>query len=151
MANMNWLSLLLLAIGIALILVEVFAFTFKLLVLGIAALLMSLACYLFEIQPWALVLFGIVAVMIQIRVARNFPRVVGVPAGDVVGQSGYVSNVTVRDGITYAVISFSKPFGGSEQWNIKQSEPIKNPCRARVLKVNEDSTLTVEIDGEAAQ
>jgi membrane-bound ClpP family serine protease len=151
MIESNWMSLLLLAVGVSLILVEIFAFTFKLLVLGIAALLMSLVCYLLPIPPWALVVLGIIAVVLQVRIARTFPRVAGVPAIEVVGQEGYVSSVTVRDGVTYGLISFSKPFGGSEQWKIKQSTPLTNPCRARVVKVNEDSTLTVEFEGEAAQ
>lgn len=147
MTDSYLMSLLLLALGISLVLIEIFAFTFKLLVLGIAALLMSLACYLWDVPAWGLVIFGMVATFAQVFVARRYPRVAGVPASDVVGESGFVTSVTVRDGITHAVISFSKPFGGLDQWNIKQTEPLVNQCRARVLKVNEDSTLTVEIEG----
>lgn len=146
----NWLSVLLLAVGVTLILIEVTAFTFKLLVLGVAALLMSLACYLWPIPIWALVVFGIVAVMLQISLARRFPKAKGIAAGDVVGQAGFVSDVSVRDGHTHAVINFSKPYGGLEQWKIKQTEPLMNQCRARVLKVNDDSTLAVEIEGGVA-
>lgn len=151
MTDSNSLSLLLLAIGISLILVEVTAFTFKLLVLGIAALVMSLACFLWPIPAWALVTFGIAAVVLQISLARRYPKAQGIAAGDVVGQAGYVSDVRSQDGYTHAVISFSKPYGGFEQWKIKQTEPLMNQCRARVLKVNDDSTLTVEIEGEATK
>lgn len=151
MTDINWLSLMLLVAGAALILIEAFAFTLKLLVLGIAACLMSLACYLWAVPVWGLVTFGIVAVLAQIIFARQFPHAKGIPATAVVGEAGFVSGVTLRDGITYALINFSTPIGGNEQWKIKQTEPLKNQCRARVLMVNDDSTLTVEIEGEATQ
>lgn len=151
MNDFNWLSLLLLAIGVSLIAVEIFVFTFKLLVLGIAALLMSLGCYIWDVPIWALVAFGVSATLVQIAFARKYPQALGVPAGDVVGESGFVTSVAVRDGVTHAVISFSKPFGGQEQWKVKQTEPLKNQCRAMVLKVNDDSTLTVEMKGENKQ
>lgn len=151
MTDFNWLSLLLLAIGVSLIAVEIYVFTFKLLVLGIAALLMSLACYIWAVPIWALVAFGVSATLVQISFARKYPQAAGIPAGDVVGESGFVTSVAIRDGVTHAVISFSKPFGGFEQWKIKQTEPLKNQCRAQVLKVNDDSTLTVEMEGETTQ
>lgn len=147
MTDSLWLSFWLLLLGLALIGVEMFSFTFKLLVLGIAALLMSLACYLWEIPIWALAIFGIVAALAQVAVARRFPKATGIPAGEVVGASGFVTGVAVRDGITRAVITFSTPYGGFEQWKVKQTEPLMNQCRARVLKVNDDSTLTVELEG----
>lgn len=151
MTEINWLSLMLLLAGASLILIEAYAFTLKLLVLGIAACLMSLACYLWPVPIWGLAAFGIVAALAQIMIARRFPHAAGIPATAVVGEAGFISGVSVRDGITHAVISFSTPIGGIEQWNIKQTEPLKNQCRARVLKVNDDSTLTVEIEGEATQ
>lgn len=147
----NALSLLLLVIGSALILIEIVAFTFKLLVLGIAALLMSLACYLFPVPAWGLAAFGIIAILVQFRIARTYPRVAGIPAVEVIGQAGYVANVTAIDSVTHATITFSKPFGGKEQWDIKQTEPLKNQSRAVVLKVNEDSTLTVGYVGETTK
>lgn len=149
MEEQNWLSLGLLVVGLTLIAIEVVAFTFKLLVIGIAALCMALACYLFPIPIWALVAFGIAAALLQIKLAKNYPGVKGVPAGEVVGQQGYISGVSVRDGITHAVISFSKPYGGREQWDVKQTESLMNQSRARVLKINDDSTLSVEIEGES--
>jgi len=121
MTDFNWLSLLLLAIGVSLIAVEIYVFTFKLLVLGIAALLMSLGCYIWDVPIWALVAFGIGATLFQMIFARRYPQAAGVPAEDVVGESGFVSGVAVRDGVTHAVIHFSKPFGGSEQWKINLS------------------------------
>ncbi|KAF0255767.1 hypothetical protein [Pseudomonas putida] len=151
MTDNNWLSLMLLVVGASLILIEAFAFTLKLLVLGITACLMALACYLWEIPVWGLVAFGIVGLIAQIILARRFPRAIGIPASAVVGAAGFISGVNVRDGITYAVISFSTPIGGFEQWNIKQTGPLMNQRRARVLKVNDDSTVTVELEGEAAQ
>lgn len=147
MTDLNWTSLLLLALGLTLVVIESFAFTFKLLVLGIAALLMSLACYLWSVPDWGLVVFGIGAAIAQTIVAKRFPKVAGVPASDVVGACGFVTGVIVRDGITYAVITFSMPIGGNERWKVKQTEPLSNQRRARVLKVNDDSTLTVEIEG----
>lgn len=59
MTDSNLLSLLLLAIGLTLVVIEIFSFTFKLLVLAIAALLMSLACYLWPVPDWVLVIFGV--------------------------------------------------------------------------------------------
>ncbi|PWC98739.1 hypothetical protein [Pseudomonas amygdali] len=151
MTDLNWHSLLLLALGLTLVVVEIFSFTFKLLVLGVAALLMSLACYFWPVPDWGLVIFGVGAAVAQAVVARRFPRVAGVPAGDVIGAYGFVTGVTVRDGITYAVITFSKPIGGHELWKVKQTEPLLNQRRARVMKVNDDSTVTVEIEGVAVK
>lgn len=151
MTDINMLSLMLLVAGASLILIEAFAFTLKLLVLGITACLMSLACYLWEIPVWGLVALGIVGLIAQIIIARRFPRAAGIPASAVIGAAGFISGVSVREGITHAVISFSTPIGGFEQWKVKQTEPLKNQCRARVLKVNDDSTLTVEFEGEATQ
>lgn len=148
MTDINWLSLLLFLAGALLILIESQAFTLKLLVLGIAACLMSLVTYLWTVPVWALAGFGVGSVLAQIVIARRYPKASGIPAWVVVGEAGFISSVSVRDGITYAVISFSSPIGGVEQWNIKQPEPLRNQCRARVLKVNDDSTLTVEIEGE---
>lgn len=139
MTDLNWLSLMLLLAGASLILIEAYAFTLKLLVLGIAACLMSLACYLWEIPIWGLVAFGVAAAIAQIDIARRFTPGVGIPATAVLGEAGYVSSVSVRDGITHAVINFSTPIGGIEQWNIKQTGLLRNQCRARVLKVNDDS------------
>ncbi|HDS1721636.1 hypothetical protein NPS53_09000 [Pseudomonas putida] len=151
MTDNNWLSLMLLVAGASLILIEAFAFTLKLLVLGITACLMALACYLWDIPIWGLIAFGIAGLIAQIIMAKRFPRAKGIPASDVIGAAGFVSSVQVRDGITYAVISFSTPIGGFEQWNIKQTGPLMNQRRARVLKVNDDSTLTVELEGEPAK
>lgn len=149
MTDINWLSVLLFVAGASMILIEAHAFTLKLLVLGIAACLMSLVTYLWEIPIWGLVTISVVAVLAQIVIAKRYPKAAGIPAAAVVGEAGFVSGVSVRDGITYALISFSTPIGGIERWNIKQTEPLTNQRRARVLKINEDSTLTVEIEGES--
>lgn len=74
MTDSQWLSLIFFVTGMLMILLEGFLVRLNLLVLGITACLLGLACLVWEIPVWGLVVISIVGIFTHIILARRYPR-----------------------------------------------------------------------------